>query len=800
MALIFTWMRIELRRRWRSLVVLALLVAISSGTVFTALAGARRAASAIDRLQAQTLPADAIVTPFEPHFDWDIVRALPQVEALATYSNTPNLVEGIADEDVTAFTPADTAALDTIERPVVLAGRLADPARADEVVVTPKFVESFGRGIGDTATVRLNSPETYDAISRAQRAAPAEPDGPTVVTRIVGVIRTPGLPDELSGHGRFVPSAGLFAQYRGSFLGASGAGFVDAAVRLRNGDADLPAFQAELARATGRPDIGVQAISERTNHLRDVLGFETAGLLAFGLVALIAALFLIGQSAARYTAAAVADTKMLGAVGMTPRQAVVAASAGPFLAALVGTSIGVGAAIVASRWLPFGAGALVEPNPGIDADWLVLGLGWLLVPALALAGSATAATVLRVASLSRASARRSAIALTATRAGLPVPVVVGARFALEAGRGPSAVPVRPALLGAVTGVLGVVAALVLSAGVTDAAEHPERFGFTAQIEAFLGYVGGEDAGPVQPVLDAMAADPDVSGVLDLRAGTAKVGDTTVTVGSYATVGEPVPVVIVAGGMPANDGETLLGTATAQRLGVGVGDSLTFTGDAGTQALRVSGIGFAPVGAAYEEGALVLAGGYDRLFNGFDSHGAVLALRPGADAAAVIARLQAATAAVQGGQAVPLYPLTLPPQFTEIQAVRALPLLLGVFLAVLAVGAVGHALATAVRRRRHDLVVLRALGMTRGQGRGVVITQASLLAGFGLLFGVPLGIALGRVIWRLIADNTPLAYVAPGTALAVLLVVPAALLLANLLAALPGQRAARLPVHRILRAE
>lgn len=172
MTVIMAWLRIELRRRWRSLVVLALLIAISSATVFTAIAGARREASAIDRLQAQTLPADAIVTPFEPHFDWDVVQALPQVEALATFSDTTNLIDGIPDASVTQFTPADSAALDTIERPVVLAGRLADPARADEAVVTPKFVESFGRGIGDTATVRLNSPETYDAISRAQIAAP----------------------------------------------------------------------------------------------------------------------------------------------------------------------------------------------------------------------------------------------------------------------------------------------------------------------------------------------------------------------------------------------------------------------------------------------------------------------------------------------------------------------------------------------------------------------------------------------------------------------------------------------------
>ena len=58
---------------------------------------------------------------------------------------------------------------------------------------------------------------------------------------------------------------------------------------------------------------------------------------------------------------------------------------------------------------------------------------------------------------------------------------------------------------------------------------------------------------------------------------------------------------------------------------------------------------------------------------------------------------------------------------------ALPLALSAFLAVLAVGAVGHALSIAVRRRRHELAVLRALGLTRRQSRLVIVTQASLLA-------------------------------------------------------------------------
>ncbi|MDT4985375.1 MAG: putative transport system permease protein, partial [Pseudonocardiales bacterium] len=133
-------------------------------------------------------------------------------------------------------------------------------------------------------------------------------------------------------------------------------------------------------------------------------------------------------------------------------------------------------------------------------------------------------------------------------------------------------------------------------------------------------------------------------------------------------------------------------------------------------------------------------------------------------------------------------------------VRVLPIVLGLFLALLAVGAVGHALATAVRRRSHDIAVLRALGMTQSQCRWVVVTQASVLAVIGLLFGVPLGLAIGRTVWRVVADYTPVQYVPPMAVWALLLVGPAALLIANLLAAWPGHRAARLRIAHILRTE
>ena len=803
-----TWLRLEVRRRWRSLLVLALLVALATATVLAAAAGARRGQTAFDRLWASTLPATVTVLPNQPGFDWDKIRVLPEVAVLSEFpvNGTPFVLTCCPGAGV-GFAPIGHEMYRTIERPALLAGHPFDPGRADELIVTPQFATAYHKGVGDLVTMHLASPKQVNEMWDGTTGPPL---GPVIQARIVGVGRSifgSTTSDGPGSKGAVLPSPALSDRYRANILGTSGQVYINALIRLKGGSAAIPAFRADLARVTGESDIDVWDNREYFGgSIERTSQYEAACLLAFALAALVAALFLIGQSVARYTSATMADLQVLQAVGMTPRQAVASAAAGPLLGAAAGATLGVVAAIAASRWMPIGAASYTEPHPGIDADWLILGPGWVLAPLLVAAGSAAAAMLMLTAQRRQAVPRRSAVAAAAAAAGLGVPVVVGARFALEPGRGRAAVPVRPALLGAVAGVLGVLAAFTFSAGVSDAAANPARFGQTWQLDTFLG-LGGQDFGPAGQVLRAVAADPDVTGVDDARVAGAQSGQVSVESYTYAPVaGKQVQVVLTGGRMPAAPDEIVLAPTVASDMHASTGSVVRLAGASGPRPLTVTGIGFVPQGPHnnYDDGAWLTPAGYDRLFRGahfaFKFHLAVVSLRPGADVQAVAGRLDKTAAAIKGGQVFSFTPPDLMPQVQAVKDVAALPLALSAFLAVLAVGAVGHALSIAVRRRRHELAVLRALGLTRGQSRLVIGTQATLLAVIGLAFGIPLGVALGRILWHAAADMTPLAYRSPVALLALLLIAPLALAVANLLAAWPARRAARLRTAQILRTE
>jgi hypothetical protein len=798
---VLAWFRLDLRSRWRSLLVLALLVAFASGTVMAAVAGARRGASAPSRLHSSALPTSVVVLPNTPGFDWEPIRALPNVAALTTFVVGDLFrVDGVEAEDSLGFAPADDEMMRTIERPHLIDGRVPDPTRADEVVVSPDFVAHYGLGVGDAVTIRLYRPETVDALAGAE-SAPDEADGPVVEARIVGVVRSPWLSDQAGGTGGLQVSPGLYANYRENLVGAQNLVFINAMVRLHGGEAAIPAFKEDLARVTGRTDIDVWNMYEALRHQEGVTGFEANALFAFALAAGVAAVFLVGQSMARYSNATVAELHVLRAMGMTPGQTRLAAVAGPTLAAFAGVLLGAAAAVVGSRWFPIGTATGLEPVPGFDADWMVLIGGLIGIPVLAAAGALASASSALRPPRAVAARRGSGVAAAAAQAGAPVPVVVGARFALEPGRGRQAVPVRPALLGAVIGVLGIVAAFTFSSGVSDAAANPARFGQVFELQGWIG-IAGSDLGAADALLPRIAEDPDVIAVNKTRSDVAESEGAAVAVFSFEPIGTAITTVLTRGAMPSGPDEIALAPLAADIMGVDLGDTIEVDGTRSSQALTVTGLAFVPQHPHndYASGAWVTGEGYDDLFSSFKFATVEIALRDGAEPEMVAGRLLDAAAAVPDAEGFEIGPPEPVTALAELQQVRRFPLVLAAFLAVLALGAVGHAVATAVRRRRHDVAVLRALGLTRPQCRTLVVTQASLLAMIGLLIGVPVGLAVGRLVWRYVADTTPLYYVAPVAWLALVLIAPVALVAANLLAVRPARTAASLPVGQVLRVE
>jgi hypothetical protein len=152
------------------------------------------------------------------------------------------------------------------------------------------------------------------------------------------------------------------------------------------------------------------------------------------------------------------------------------------------------------------------------------------------------------------------------------------------------------------------------------------------------------------------------------------------------------------------------------------------------------------------------------------------------------------------QAVSVLPVQRPAEIVNYKTMGAMPAILAGGLAAGAVAGLGLTLIASVRRRRRDFALLKTLGFTRGQLAAAVAWQSTVIAVVGLVIGVPVGIAAGRWLWLAFAHElsaVPDPVIPAGS---IALAVVAALVLANLVAALPGRAAARTPAAIVLRAE
>jgi hypothetical protein len=146
------------------------------------------------------------------------------------------------------------------------------------------------------------------------------------------------------------------------------------------------------------------------------------------------------------------------------------------------------------------------------------------------------------------------------------------------------------------------------------------------------------------------------------------------------------------------------------------------------------------------------------------------------------------------------PVQHPAEIVNYRTMGTTPAVLAGGLALGAFSALGLTLTASVHRRRRDIALLKTLGFTRRQLAATVAWQATITGGVGIIIGVPLGIVIGKALWELFAREFYAIAQPTVPVTSVMLLAVGALVLSNIVAALPGRIAARTSTAVLLRAE
>ncbi|GAA0368059.1 ABC transporter permease [Microbispora corallina] len=601
-----------------------------------------------------------------------------------------------------------------------------------------------------------------------------------------------------------------------------------------------------VASAVG-PSADVKTGRQRADQLAQRAGtdtrFLTVGLLLFGVVALLVAALVIYNTFNILVAQRMREMALLRCIGATRRQvfgSIVLESAVVGLISsvaglLIGLGLGAAAILVIGRLgtdLPGGTARLTPQT-------IVIGLatGILVTVGAALLPARTATRVPPIAAL------RTQVEEHTFRAGV-VRVVFAALFGLAgAGLTAAAVLMPPGETGLMVvmagGVLVFFAVLILGpvlvrplsglAGwlpgrlfgvpgrlaVDNSRRNPKRAAtttvaltigvtlmtfmsvLTATVRATVGdeldrqfpadYLVAAQSGTVpRSVADALRARPELASVTEFRAkdGTLNGDEDQIGTVTQSSLGTAVKLQATSGTLDGfGHGQVALNESTAKNLGVGVGDTVTIGGSKGEAKARVvavlsSDLSLLPSVTVPEQD-------FQRYFGAVDDAQILVDRKDGVPAETAHRVVDDATRA---------YPAVKVGSTTEIRSqfegafdsmLMIVTGLLGLAIVISLLG-IANTLSLSVHERTRESALLRALGLTRPQLRGMLSVEALVLGLVGALVGVVLGTVYGWAATQTLRDD--ISFRLPVTQ--ILLFIVASALAGVLAAVLPARRAAR----------
>jgi ABC-type lipoprotein release transport system permease subunit len=783
--------RAEIRRRWKSAVYLAVLVGIVGAAVFATAAGARRTATSLSRFNTTTESPSMQVT-FVGATPGEVARfrasggvAAGELYRLfaVTLSTAPNVYLVAPVGRVHA----------AVDRPRLLRGRLPNPNVADEIAIDESFASGAHIRVGDHLDSYSYTPSQVAKLGGGATSAGA-PAGPKPRFDVVGIIRQPVDLGRTTGVNLPIVLTHAFDRTYTATIGTWGTAL---RVRTKHGSADVAAVSNEAQHIFGAlPGFSMSSLADQNNGAQSAIDFLAVALWICCAVAALAGVTVIAIVLGREFDQNGPDHATLQTLGMTLRQRVGTYIPFILLVGIGGIVVATVGAFLLSPLFPIGVARRAEPKLGLSADWTVFALGIvaLLVVVTIIAGIA-AARATRPAR-PRASSNASRLADALTRASLAPTIASGVGMALQRGRGRATVPLISAVVGAALGIVGVSGALVYRANLDHLAATPRVYGWTWDFKADDA-VSNEKTCTQQDF--GLSRVPGVGALEAICYGTAniKIGGRATNGWSIVPLRGTIAAEMTAGRPPATSTEVAFGSTTLRALHKKIGDLVTVTGANGHGTYRIVGeTVFPELGQPQPlaDGAAFTRAGFAPLFdqNNFFRY-LVGRFAPGANRAQVLSRVQAIS------QLNGVTTVILPVEVSRLQQTNWAPIGIAALVGLLAILALAHAIATAGRRRRRDLAMFKTLGFERRQIRAVVAWQATTLAAMGLIVGLPIGLLVGSVIWRRIADGLGIAD-SVRYPVTLLLVVPVVLLIVNVLAFFPAQAAARARPAVVLRDE
>ena len=823
-------------RRWAGYLTLVVLIGLVGGIAMAAVAGARRTQSSFPTYLASTNPSDLqMFTEFYPitHTGYsekvaEAVARVPHVGSavdvigfagtLQVLGHHASRVPGESPPGLEGSTSTDGGEYFSTDRVTVVQGRMADPTRVDEIVMSSGAAAQFGLHVGSTLPIAFFT----DAQVSAPDFAGYPKDKPYLIVpfKLVGIVEwnPQVVQDDDAALGDQIAVATPALTRR---LETCCAYYSYVSLHLDGGTRHEAAVVAAVNKVLPNlgPAGGSSTWAPYVAKAERAIRPEAIALGVFGLIAALAALVINGQVISRLVRRNAEEGAIVRALGAGPAMAMADGLVGVVGSIVLGSLLAVAVAAALSPLAPIGPVRSVYPDIGVAFDWAVLGFGLLVFVVLLTAAAlfvACRAAPYRLAHRAALPDRDSVWKAAAT-AGLPPSAVLGIRSALGSPAGRDAAPVRSALLGAVVAVTVIVTSLTFASSLNALVSQPTLYGWNWGYALLAGFSAAENlpAGQTAALLDH---DPDVAHWAGVYFENVDLEGQSVPVLAMSP-GAAVSPSMLSGHALAGPSQVVLGPSTLSSLHAHVGDTVTAKVD-GRTPLRLHVVGTATLPTIGGSGSPSLEMGTGAvmaasLFSAtdLDEQGSPVAgpmavfisVKPGVSDAAALSSLNHITAVLNrssdpdapvGGVVSALRPA----EIANYRSVSATPALLATVLAAGAVGALGLTLVASVRQRRRQFALLKALGFTHGQIAASVAWQSSVAAVVGVVLGVPIGVALGRWMWTLFADGISAVPHPTVPVVSIAAVALGAIVFANLVALLPGRVAARTRTSLLLRAE